>query len=149
MSSPDTYNRELNEKKASLATLFSFIKSEINDTIVASDTQRGILTTQRVGLEKQKDDMETRLAELKKTERTYNKSFQDKKYYETETGTKEPTTLQDFALVIYAVGWFLLAAAVVAVSVYQPGGSWTKGAVVAALMGIITVVMYGLMVMYL
>ena len=148
MSSPDTYNRELNEKKASLATLFSFIKSEINDTIVASDTQRGILTTQRESLEKQKDELEVRLAELKKTERSYNKSFQDKKFAQTETGTKEVTTLQDFALVIYAVGWFLLTAAIVAVSVYQPGGSWTKGAVVAALMTIITIVMYGLMVMY-
>ena len=40
MSSPDEYNRQLNEKKASLATLFSFLKSEINDTVVASDTQR-------------------------------------------------------------------------------------------------------------
>ena len=149
MSSSDDYNRQLNEKKASLSTLFSFLRSEIKDTVNVSETQRGILLTQRDALETQKGELESRHAELKKSERTYNKSFQDKKFHQQEAhGTSDVVTLQDFAFAIYAVGWFLFAAAIVAVSVYQPGGSWTRGSVVAALMTIITIVVYGLMKMY-
>jgi hypothetical protein len=100
-------------------------------------------------LQKQSDDLDAEIASVKRETEQYNKSFQEKLYFKPVPLAGPMSTLQDFALAVFAIGWILLAAAVVAAGIFQPRGSWKRGVVLAALMFIITVVVHGLITSYL
>lgn len=95
------------------------------------------------------DSLRAEIAAVKRETEQYNKSFQEKLYFKPVPLAGPMSTLQDFALAVFAIGWILLAAAVVAAGIFQPRGSWKRGVVLAALMFIITIVVHGLISSYL
>ena len=100
-------------------------------------------------LQAQSDVLDAEIASVKRETEQYNKSFQEKLYFKPVPLAGPMSTLQDFALAVFAIGWILLAAAVVAAGIFQPRGSWKRGVVLAALMFIITFVVHGLITSYL
>lgn len=95
------------------------------------------------------DSLREEIAAVKRETEQYNKSFQEKLYFKPVPLAGPMSTLQDFALAVFAIGWILLSAAVVAAGIFQPRGSWKRGVVLAALMFIITIVVHGLITSYL
>jgi hypothetical protein len=95
------------------------------------------------------DSLREEIASVKRETEQYNKSFQEKLYFKPVPLAGPMSTLQDFAIAVFAIGWILLSSAVVAAGIFQPRGSWKRGVVLAALMFIITVVVHGLISSYL
>jgi hypothetical protein len=107
------------------------------------------LQARKSSLQTQKDDLKNELISLKRETEKYKKSFQEKIFFKPVPVASSLSTLQDFSLAIFAVGWVLLAAVVVGAGIFQPGGSWKRGLILAALMFIITVIIQSLMTSYL
>jgi hypothetical protein len=148
-SSADRVNALLVDQRDALKARFTNIKATIDSIIPVQSQQRSALEAQRNGLESQKADLEEELAGLKQKERAFNKSFQDTVYYKPAPTSTSITTLQDFALAIFAVGWFLLGGVIVAISKFQVGGSWRSALLTLALYTIITMVVYSIFNIYL
>ena len=145
----DRVNALLTDQRDALDARFKNIKATIESIIPVQSQQRSALEVQHANLEAQKSDLEEELAALKQKERALNKSFQDSVYYKPTPTTSTLTTLQDFALAIFAVGWFLLGGVIVAVSKFQVGGSWRSALLTLALYTIITMVVYSIFNIYL
>ncbi len=107
------------------------------------------LQNRKAALQNQKDGLEDELAALRKDTEKYKKRFQEAIFFKPVPVAGSLSTLQDFALAIFAVGWVLLAAVVVGAGIFQPGGSWKRGVILAALMFILTVIIQSLMTSYL
>jgi hypothetical protein len=99
-------------------------------------------------LQVQSDALDAEIASVKRETEQYNKSFQEKLYFKPVPLAGPMSTLQDFALAVFAIGWVLLSAAVVAAGIFQPRGSWKRGAVLAALMFVISIIIHGLITSY-
>ena len=97
----------------------------------------------------QEQALTTELASIKAETEKYKKAFQEKIFFKPVPVAGSLSTLQDFALAIFAVGWVLVAAVVVGAGIFQPGGSWKRGAVLGALMFILTVILQSLITSYL
>jgi pheromone shutdown protein TraB len=149
VTSADRVNALLVEQRDALKARFTNIRATIDSIIPVQSQQRSALEAQRDGLESQKTDLEEELAGLKQKERALNKSFQDAVYYKAPPTSASITTLQDFALAIFAVGWFLLGGVIVAISKFQVGGSWRSALLALALYTIITMVVYSIFNIYL
>ena len=145
----DRVNALLTDQRDALKARFDNIKATIDSILRVQSQQRSALEVQHANLEAQKSDLEEELAGLKQKERALNKSFQDSVYYKAPPTSASITTLQDFALAIFAVGWFLLGGVIVAVSKFQVGGSWRSALLTLALYTIITMVVYSIFNIYL
>ncbi len=99
-------------------------------------------------LQAQSDALDAEIATVKRETEQYNKSFQEKLYFKPVPLAGRMSTLQDFALAVFAIGWVLLSAAVVAAGIFQPRGSWKRGAILAALMFVISIIIHGLISSY-
>ena len=107
------------------------------------------LQARKAALQAQKEALEEeKTTTLKETEK-YKKAFQEKIFFKPVPVAGPLSTLQDFALAIFAVGWVLLSAVVVSMGIFQPGGSWKRGTLLAVLMFILTVVVQSLISSYL
>ena len=136
--------------KAQLDTLFGKLESQINLLSTVNTPFGGNdIHIRKNDLQKQSDDLDAEIASVKRETEQYNKSFQEKLYFKPVPLAGPMSTLQDFALAVFAIGWILLASAVVAAGIFQPRGSWKRGVVLAALMFIITFVVHGLITSYL
>lgn len=103
----------------------------------------------KTALQAQKETLEEELVTAQKETEKYKKAFQEKIFFKPVPVAGPLSTLQDFALALFAIGWVLLAAVVVGMGIFQPGGSWKRGTLLAVLMFILTVVVQSLMSFYL
>ena len=121
--------------------------TSLNNAIVGGGANE--LQARKAALQAQKDALEEeKTTTLKETEK-YKKAFQEKIFFKPVPVAGPLSTLQDFALAIFAVGWVLLSAVVVSMGIFQPGGSWKRGTLLAVLMFILTVVVQSLISSYL
>lgn len=148
-TSIDHVNQLLKDQRDALKARFENIRATILSLSPIQSQQKVQLELQHVSLAAQKEDLDNQLASLKRKEQNLNKAFQDTVYYKPPPGTGAVTTLQDFALAIFAVGWFLLGAVIVAVSTFQADGTWRRGLLTAILLTIITMVIYSILNIYL
>jgi hypothetical protein len=135
--------------KAQLDAQFGKLQGQI-DLLPIMDTAVGgtDIIARKNALQQQSDALDAEIVSVKRETEQYNKSFQEKLYFKPVPLAGPMSTLQDFALAVFAIGWILLASAVVAAGIFQPRGSWKRGVVLAALMFIITVVVHGLITSY-
>ncbi len=136
--------------KAEIDTLFGKLQGQIELLPTVNSAVGGTdIVVRKNALQKQSDDLDAKIASVKRETEQYNKSFQEKLYFKPVPLAGPMSTLQDFAIAVFAIGWILLSSAVVAAGIFQPRGSWKRGVVLAALMFIITVVVHGLISSYL
>ena len=147
--SADYVNKSLEDQRNALKTRYENIKATINSLTPLQTTQKTSLEKHYSELVNEKYELEKELAELKSREQKINKEFQDRVYYNDAPTTDKITTLQDFAIAFFAIGWFLLGAVIVSISTFQADGTIKKGMVVSALYAIITIIIYSLFNMYL
>jgi hypothetical protein len=133
--------------KPRIDTSFNYIDGQIT-SILTLNGQFGQTTQQVTKLNTTKTGLQEKLATIEKEIEKYNKSFQEKIYFKPVPIANNTSTLQDFSLIFFAIGWILLSATVVALGIFQPGGTWKRGLILAALMFIISVVVQGLLSSY-
>ncbi len=142
--------------KAELDATFSVLTGKMDALTTLSNVVGGIgengsseVQERKTALQSQKESLTHELSSIEKETEKYKKAFQEKIFFKPVPVAGPLSTLQDFALAIFAVGWVLVAAVVVGAGIFQPGGSWKRGAILAVLMFILTVIIQSLMSSYL
>lgn len=139
--------------KTEIDTKFDVLTGKM-DTLTSVDNSyvRGSsdsIQSRKAALQTESDALSNELTSIKRDTEKYKKAFQEKIFFKPVPVAGPLSTLQDFALAIFAVGWVLVAAVVVGAGIFQPGGSLKRGAVLGALMFILTVIIQSLMTSYL
>jgi len=142
--------------KAELDATFGVLTGKMDALNTLSGVVGGIgengsseIQIRNTALQAQKDALEEELSSARKETEKYKKAFQEKIFFKPVPVAGPLSTLQDFALAMFAVGWVLLSAVVVGAGIFQPGGTWKRGVILAVLMFILSVIIQSLMTSYL